>query len=116
MLAFDVEANKIVFLKNWRPEVVGMVKEGDIYELSKGKELPNIPPFGTGNDVLDHKTITHTLRDEEWACDKNDMVPLRHYRMSLDVVGKPLSECTSSRQLVTVMEGETKFADFYRYD
>jgi hypothetical protein len=88
MLAFDVEANKIVFLKDyWRPEVDGMVKEDDIYELSEGKEVPNIPLFGMGNDVLDHKTITHTLRDEEWACDKNDKVSLRHYRMSLDVVG-----------------------------
>ena len=121
MFAFDVEANKIVFLKDyWRPDVAGIEKEGEIYELLEGKNVPNIPSFGTGNDVLDHKTVTDTLRHEGWACKTNDMVPLRHYRMSLDVVGIPLSECNSSRQLVTAiadaMEGENNFADFYPYD
>jgi len=34
----------------------------------ESKDVPNIAPFGKGNDVGDHMSLTHTLRDEKWAC------------------------------------------------
>ena len=64
----------------------GIEKEGKIYAILESKGVPNIAHFGKGNDVSDHTTLTHTLRNEEWACWSRVMVLLRQYRMSLDVV------------------------------
>jgi hypothetical protein len=119
MLAFDMEKRKIVFLKDyWRTAADGMEKEGEIYALLESHGVPNIAPFGKGNDVRDHTTVTHTLRDEEWACWSKDMVVLRHYRMSLEVVARPLTSFYSSRELVSAMadamQGKTSFAHFTR--
>jgi hypothetical protein len=80
--------------------------------------IPNIiAPFGKGNDVRDHMSLTHTLRDEKWACWSRDMVlKLRQYRMSLDVVASPLTSFSSSREFVgataDAIEGKTSFAGF----
>jgi hypothetical protein len=116
MLAFDMETRKIVFLKDyWRIDADGMDKEGEIYALLESNGVPNIAPFGKGNDIRDHTTVTHTLRDEEWACWSEDMVVLRHYRMSLDIVARPLTSFRSSKGFVSAiadaMEGKTSFAD-----
>jgi hypothetical protein len=68
MLAFNMETSEIVFLKDyWRAIVDGMEKEGKIYALLESKGVPNIAPFGKGNDVRDHMSLTHTVRDEKWA-------------------------------------------------
>ena len=115
MLAFDMETREIVFLKDyWRAAVDGMEKEGDIYALLESNCVPNIAPFGKGNDVRDHTTLTHTLsseNSEKWACWSRDMVVLRHYRMSLDVVARPLTSFFSSREFVSAiadaMQGKT---------
>jgi len=117
MLAFDMETREIVFLKDyWRADVDGMEKEGEIYALLESNRVPNIAPFGKGNDVRDHTTLTHTLRDEKWACWSRDMVVLRHYRMSLNVVARPLTSFCSSWEFVSAiadaMQGKTSFADF----
>jgi Fungal protein kinase len=117
MLAFDIEKGNIVFLKDyWRADVDGMDKEGDVYALLKSNRVPNIPPFGKGNDVRDHMTLTNTLREKTWACSSKEMVLLRHYRMTLDVVGRPLTSFDSSREFVSAiadaMEGKTSFAEF----
>jgi hypothetical protein len=77
MLAFNTETREIVFLKDyWRADVDGMKKEGEIYALLESKGVPNIAPFGKGNDVRCHMTLTHTLRNEEWACWSKVMVLL----------------------------------------
>ena len=78
MLAFNMETREVIFLKDyWRADVDGMEKEGEIYALLESKNVPNIAPFGKGNDVGNHTTITHTLRNEEWACWSREMVLLR---------------------------------------
>lgn len=101
MLAFDTEIREIVFLKDyWRADVDGMKKEGEIYALLASKRVPNIAPFGKGNDVRDHTTLTHTLRNKKWACWSRNMVLLRQYRMSLDIVGRDLADFNSSWEFV----------------
>ena len=117
MLAFDMEVGEIVFMKDhWRADVDGMKKEGEIYAQLELNHVPNIAPFGKGNDVrdhatLDHATLTHTLRNEKWACWSREMVLLRQYRMSLDVVARHLTWFNSSREFVgaiaDAMEGKT---------
>jgi hypothetical protein len=121
MLAFDMEKGNIVFLKDyWRVDVDGMNKEGDIYALLESNSVPNIPPFGKGNDVRDHMTLTNTLREKMWACSSKEMVLLRHYRMTLDVVGRSLTSFNSSREFVSAiadaMEGKTSFRGVSPYD
>jgi hypothetical protein len=116
MLAFDMETREIVFLKDyWRADVDRMEKEGEIYMLLESNRVPNIAPFGMGNDVCDHTTLTHTLRDELWACWSRDMVALRHYQMSLDVVAWLLTSFCYSQEFMSAiadtMQGKTSFAD-----
>jgi hypothetical protein len=116
MLAFNMETREVVFLKDyWRADVDGMEKEGEIYALLESKDVPNIAPFGKGNDVRDHTTLTHTLINEEWACQSRVMVLLRLYRMSLNVVARHLITFNSSREFVSAiadaMTGKTSFAD-----
>jgi len=117
MLAFNTETGEIVFLKDyWRADVDGMEKEGDIYALLESRSVPNIAPFGKGNDVRDHTTLTHTLRNEKWVCWSRVMVLLSQYRMSLDVVARHLVLFKSSKEFVSAiadaMAGKTLFADF----
>lgn len=119
MLAFDMETKELVFLKDyWRTDVDGIEKEGDIYAILEQHEVPHIAPFGQGNDVRDHMTLTQTLRNETWACQSKEMVYLRQYRMSLDVVARPLKSFRSSWELVKAvadgMEGsQCFFADTF---
>ena len=116
MLVFNMVMKEIVFLKDyWRVDMDGMEKEGKIYTLLESKGVPNIAPFGKGNNVRHHMTLTHTLRNENWACWSRDMVPLGQYRMSLDVIAQRLTSFKCSRELVSAiadaMTGKTSFVD-----
>jgi hypothetical protein len=116
MLAFNTETREIVFLKDyWRADVDGMEKEGEIYALLESKGVPNIAPFGKGNDVRHHTTLTHTLRNEKWACWSRVMVLFSQYKMSLDVVARHLVLFKFSQEFVSAiadaMTGKTSFAD-----
>jgi hypothetical protein len=65
MLVFNMETREIVFLKDyWRADVDGMMKEGKIYSLLESKGVPNIAPFGKGNDVRDHEPHAYAQRRE----------------------------------------------------
>jgi hypothetical protein len=116
MLAFDVEAGEIVFLKDyWRADVDGMEKEGEIYERLESNHVANIATFGKGNDARNHTTLTHTLRNEKWACRSREMALLVEYRMTLKVVGQNLASFKSSWEFVSAiahaMTGKTSFVD-----
>jgi hypothetical protein len=116
MLAFNMETRDIVFLKDyWRADVDGMEKEGEIYALLEAKGVLNIVPFGKGNNVRHHTTLTHTLRNEKWACWLRAIVLLSQYRMSLDAVARLLTSFKSSREFVSAiadaMTGKTSFVD-----
>ena len=78
----------------------GMEKEGEIYKILEQHKVPHIAPFGVGNDLRDYTTVTHTLRSEDWACWTSEMVQLRLYRMSMNVVGRSLTNFKSSREYV----------------
>ena len=72
--------------------------------------MPHIAPFGKGNDVRGTVTVMDQLREQIWACSTSSMVGLCQYRMSLDTVGRRLTEFKSSREFVgaiaDAMEGE----------
>ncbi|KIM40756.1 hypothetical protein M413DRAFT_28524 [Hebeloma cylindrosporum] len=50
--AFDLETKEFVFVKDyWRDVAAEAEKEGDIYTLLEKHNIPNIAPFGNGNDI-----------------------------------------------------------------
>jgi hypothetical protein len=67
------------------------------------KGCSNITPFGKGNNVRHHTTLTNTLRNEKWAYWLGGMVPLSQYRMSLGIVARLLTSFKSSREFVSAI-------------
>jgi hypothetical protein len=109
MIAYDLQQSHFVFVKDyWRP--VRSDKEGEIYRILAEKKVPHIAPFGKGNDVPGIVTVTDQLRKEKWACSTSEMVALCLYRMSLDMIGRRLTEFKSSQEFVgsvaDAMEGD----------
>jgi hypothetical protein len=102
--AYSLGADEVVFFKDyWRIDGPGIKKEGDIYRLLHQYNVPHIAPFDRGEDVCDHFTIGHALREKAWACKTKELVCHRHYRMGLNVVGRSLIEFDSSWELVNAI-------------
>lgn len=106
MLAFDLAHKKLVFLKDyWRPDVDNIEKEGEIYRDLEKQKIPHIAPFGMGNDIKGHKTVTQAPNDER----EDGILPtprqtrLSHYRMTLNIVGKSLIDFKSSREFISAI-------------
>lgn len=116
MLAFDLETKEIVFMKDyWRPDVADIEKEGDIYGILRAHNVPNIAPFGTGNDVRNHVTRTQEFVNKYWVRRRRApgreaiaLTPLRQYRMTLLVIGEPLIDFKSSKQFVAAIADAMK--------
>jgi hypothetical protein len=102
--AYNLDTDAVVFFKDyWRINGAGMKKEGDIYRLLHQHKVPHIAPFDRGNDVLDHSTLGHTLRNERWACRTKELPCHQHYRMGLNVVGRDVVEFNSSWEFVSAI-------------
>ena len=94
MLGYDEEKKMVVYIKDyWRPIASGYEKEGDIYRSLEENKVPYTASFGRGND-LPHQTRSHEL------CTRSNMIPLQHYRIALNKVGKHLTEFSSTHELV----------------
>jgi len=109
MVAYDLQESRLVFVKDyWRP--VTSDKEGDIYSILVEHKVKHIATFGKGNDIQGNVTVTDKLRTESWACPTTEMVVLHNYRMSLEEVGRRLSDFKSSHEFVgsvaDAMEGK----------
>ncbi len=112
MLAFNLKIKKLVFLKDyWRPDANDIEKEGEIYRDLEDHRVLHIAPFGMGNNVRDHKTVTQALNNEhiEGIIPTPQQMRLIHYHITLNIVGKALHDFESSREFVSaiadVMEG-----------
>lgn len=106
MLAFNLKIKKLVFLKDyWRPDADDIEKEGEIYRDLEDHQVPHIVPFGMGNDVRDHKTVTQAPNNEyiEGIIPTPQQTCLIHYRITLNVVGKALHNFESSREFVSAI-------------
>ena len=91
-----------------------MTNEGDIYAILHTHNVPNIVPFGIGNDVRDHVTRTQDFEDATWARrpspegEEMKLTRLRQYRMTLLVIVRPLIEFESSKEFVTAISHAIK--------
>jgi len=115
--AFDLETDQFVFVKDyWRVVAAGMEKEGDIYSRLEQHKVPNIAPFGNGNDVQckvwSKKTKEAVLKPVRTRPDFHPEDKIKKhkrlekwtlYRMSLKVIGDGLEKFESTKQLVTAI-------------
>lgn len=104
MIAFDLTTEKLVFVKDyWRPHDIYSDKEGDIYRLLETHKVPHIASFWKGNDIKAHITVTDFKKSLPWARRSAKMASLRHYRMSLEEIGRPLNTFKSSYELTAAI-------------
>lgn len=106
-VAYDCQSNKPVFFKDsWRVSHPEVTPEGDIYEMLRKENVPNVP------HCLDHEDVGsetyHSTRTHEFVRFTNKpasktITHYRHYRLVLDTVGRELTSFTSSKELVTAI-------------
>ena len=101
-VAYDLQRQRKVFVKDtWRVDLPDIEKEGETYELLARAQVRNIAPCSAAGDIGGHATSTHLFANKLWACKgKQDLVPHRHYRLVLDVIGDNLTEFPSSREML----------------
>ena len=101
-VGYDLQRHMKVFIKDtWRVDLPDIEKEGDTYVVMAAAQVKNIAPCSAAGDIGDHTTLTHLFKDELWACKtKRVLVPHHHYRLVLDLIGKPLTTFSSSLQML----------------
>ncbi|KAF8191328.1 hypothetical protein BJ912DRAFT_297438 [Pholiota molesta] len=108
MSAFDSTPRKLDFLKDyWRAHVDGMENEGETYRILQETNVLHIAPFGVGNNARDQETRTPKLSNKtpplELVSLTANQTCLRHYRMTLDAVGRGLTLFKSSHQFISAI-------------
>ncbi|KIM44449.1 hypothetical protein M413DRAFT_353590 [Hebeloma cylindrosporum] len=128
--AFDEETKEFVFVKDyWRVMADGMAKESDIYKELEKHKVPNIAPFGNGNDVMceawsvpSKKLLLKLVktRHENGTEDKiqkhKTLEQWRLFRMSLRVIGDGLETFKSTKQLVGAIADAMEAHDAALFD
>lgn len=86
--------------------------EGIIYGRLHGFGVPNIPPCLCAGDIGQeayHETQTqHQVIKKQGAHSYRKIIPHRHYRIVLGVVGRKLKDFNHSRELVSAMHAALK--------
>ena len=101
-VGYDLQRHMKVFIKDtWRVDLPDIEKEGNTYVVMAAAQVKNVAPCSAAGDIGDHTTLTHLFKDELWACKtKRVLVPHHHYRLVLDLIGKPLTTFSSSLQML----------------
>lgn len=107
-MAHDISENKLVFVKDsWRIDMPDIQAEGMVYKALTEANVRNVPHCVASGDILSadyHATKTHTYSKEEWACaEATHLIPHRHHRLCLDLVGRVLVGFKSSREMVSAV-------------
>lgn len=105
--AYDLFNQKVVFVKDsWRIDLDGIMAEGKVYEILRDAEARHVPYCLAAGDILCddyHATKAQIYAEKPWACHSTKLVPHRHYRLSLDIVGRVLVEYTSTYEMVSAV-------------
>jgi Fungal protein kinase len=104
-VAYNLQRRRKVFVKDtWRVDLPDIEREGETYELMARAQVRNIASCSAAGDIGNHQTLTHLYANKPWACHrKRDLVPHRHYRLVLDVIGDDLTTFSSSREMLRYM-------------
>ncbi|KAG1868916.1 hypothetical protein C8R48DRAFT_598373, partial [Suillus tomentosus] len=102
--AFDPVHDKIVMFKDsWRVALPDILPEGVTYKLLKDANVRNVATCIACHDVPSlpqQRMQTLKFANASWACHHEHLTPHIHYRLVLNLVGKPLIQFISSRQVV----------------
>ncbi|KAG2030244.1 hypothetical protein BDR03DRAFT_878788, partial [Suillus americanus] len=102
--AFDPVNNKIVMFKDsWRVSLPDVLPEGETYKLLNDANVRNVATCIACHDVPSlpqQHAQTFKFSNASWALSHGALTPHIHYRLVLNLVGKPLVLFTSSRQVV----------------
>ncbi|KIJ09577.1 hypothetical protein PAXINDRAFT_172454, partial [Paxillus involutus ATCC 200175] len=101
------------YLKDrWRfiPSLHPVQPEHEIYAMLHEANMSNIPQVVCGGDVggPGSETDIHELAGAPWLCVKLKITPFVHYRLLLDVVGRPLTSFKCTKELVRGILGAMK--------
>jgi hypothetical protein len=103
--AYDISQATLCFVKDtWRIDLPGIRAEGLTYKTLKNGHVRNIPKCIAFGDILTrtyHATKTSDYSSRKWARPTNGhLIPHRHYRLALDVIGRSLTAFNSSYEMV----------------
>jgi hypothetical protein len=106
--AYNVSQGTIVFLKDsWRIDLLDIQAEGRVYKRLRDAAVRHVPRCVASGDISTegyHATKTNLYVDKPWACPLGaHLIPHRHYRLALDVVGRVLVQYRSSHEMVTAV-------------
>ena len=106
--AYNVSRCMPVFMKDsWRVDVPDIWMEGLVYNKLKAAGVRHVPDCLSSGDIFTtryHATKTCKYVNAPWACYSTaHFVPHRHYRLTLDVIGRSLTTFRSSYELVSVL-------------
>jgi len=106
--AYNVSRSAPVFMKDsWRVDVPDIWAEGLVYNSLKKASVRHVPDCLSSGDILTdqyHLTKTCQYVAEPWACYSiTRLIRHRHYRLTLDVIGRSLMTFKSSREMVSVV-------------
>ncbi|KAA1467225.1 hypothetical protein DENSPDRAFT_926442 [Dentipellis sp. KUC8613] len=100
-IGVDMETKAKVWLKDsWRINVDEIEKEYAVYSKLEKVHVRNIAPLVCGGDVGNQETVTQKYADAAWRYGKVDLLPHRHYRLVLGIIGRPLKNFNSTREMV----------------
>ncbi|KAF8444058.1 hypothetical protein L210DRAFT_3759168 [Boletus edulis BED1] len=99
---------RVIYMKDtWRflsdLADVEVMPEHEIYEILHQHRTPHIPELVIGGDVDGGRTQTQELVDAPWLCVQPRISPYQHYRLVHGIVGRPLFQFDSTKQLVTAV-------------
>jgi hypothetical protein len=106
--AYHVLEKTVVFLKDsWRINLPDIQAEGKVYEVLNSADVRNVPHCIASGDISSakyHATKTQDYVTKPWACRSDtQFIPHRHYRLSLNLVGRVLVEYRSSYEMVSAV-------------
>lgn len=105
--AYDLSRKALCYLKDtWRICVPTIQEEGITYKTLMKANVHNIANCVAFGDILPtryHKTKARSYAKRPWACPTEALLPHRHYRLVLDVVGRSLTSFTSSYEMVSAV-------------
>jgi hypothetical protein len=102
--AYDIFRKTQCFLKDtWRVNIIDIQAEGLTYKMLEGRvrNIPKCVAFGDISTMTYHATKTCDYSSQDWTLPTSGrLIPHRHYRLALDVIGRSLMSFTSSYEMV----------------
>lgn len=106
--SYDILQGKVVFVKDsWRIDLPDILAEGQIYKMLRDANVDHVPHCVASGDIASadfHATRTQTYTEKPWArILATQLIPHRHYRLCLDLVGRIIVEYRNSYEMVSAL-------------